>query len=152
MAETLKEQLENSLATNNYWNVGCPAIPGKDYWECEQKFKVNKIIVLRKMVKDLEILEAEDNELATLVKSIIAREIAVANWQFKSGMFPIWMSIFSKAKGRAMKNLTGKSDLDNLSKGLLKNERHTGLARGSQRGTGDHSFDDSKQGGRRNSQ
>lgn len=118
----LKEEIEGYLGTNNSWNFGCPGIPGLGYLESLDKWKVKKIITIRKIVKDLEELEAsEGNEFSTLVRSIVAREIAVKNWQAPRGnTFPVWNGIFSRAKGVAKKNLTGRTALDDLSKGMLR--------------------------------
>ena len=113
------EILEGYLNTNTNWTLGCPALPGPSYLEALEKWKVKKVIILRKMVKDLQELEAESNEVATLVKSIVAREIAVAKWQAHCGTFPIWQGILSRAKNLALKNMTGKSALNQISEGLL---------------------------------
>ena len=123
MDNDLKERLEGSLACNPAWTTGCPGLPGLDYMACLEKWKVNKLVILRTMLKDLEELEAEDNEKATLVKSMVVREIATAKWQAKCGTFPIWRGIFSRALSVAKKNLTGRTDLEELSKGILKNAK-----------------------------
>jgi len=114
-----QEQIEGYLQSNTSWTLGCPGIPGKDYRECLDAWKVKKIVVLRKIIKDLGELYAQDDTFATEVFSMVARQIATTNWQFKSGPFPVWNAILSKAKNVAKKKLTGKTDLDELSKGLL---------------------------------
>ena len=157
MAETLKEQLESALATNNNWMLGAPGIKGLNYVECLAKWKVTKLIILRKMVKDLEILEADPewgNSKTTLVKAIIMREVACARWQSPCGTFPLWAGILSRAKGVVNKQTTGKSDLDNLAGGLFNGKRQgTGAAisnpsaRFDGRGSGSRGHDP-QQGGR----
>ncbi|MDE2099486.1 MAG: hypothetical protein KGL39_19700 [Patescibacteria group bacterium] len=125
-------QLEAILITNSSWDQGCPSIPGKSYEDCLAHWKVQKIITLRKIKKDLDILEAcereqtGDNALTTEVMAIVSRELAIAKWDAKCGTFPIWNSILSKAKGLAEKNLTGKSTLETISEGLFNGKAKSG--------------------------
>jgi|SRR5665213_3569627 len=108
-----KEQIDGLLATNQYWaNTEKLAIS-------PSSIPIHKIVTFNKIYKDLYTLY-EDDEFGTEVFQILARQIATTDWTFKCGTFPIWNSMLSKAKGVVKKKLTGKSDLDSFSKGLLK--------------------------------
>lgn len=121
-----KDQLEAILAGNTHWTTGCPGIAGLDYQQCLAKWEIKKLITIRKIKKDLdtmEFLEREktgNNQMSMEVMSLVAGPMASANWQSSCGTFPIWNGMFSRAQGVARKNLTGKSDLDLMAKGLLK--------------------------------
>ena len=127
----IKEQIESALAGNPNWTTGWPNLKNLDWKQAEADFKLAKIIIQRKIVKDLEVMqfaereETGNNQAFTLVMSIVCREIHAANWQAPCGTFPIWASIFSKAKGRVQKSLTGTTVLNSLSKGILKNGKAT---------------------------
>ena len=124
--KTIQEQVEESLASNPNWTNVMSIDP-----EIEKKWKLSKIIILRWMVKDLEILQFEErrdtgnNQAFTMVLSIVCREIHSANWQAKCGTIPIWKGIFSRAQGVAKKNTTGVTALNTLSKGLIKNVKES---------------------------
>ena len=103
-----KERIEGLLTTNPHW------------WNAPEHMNVPKIIIQRKILKDLIALHEKDQELYSEVMVILAREIATKDWTASCGTFPIWNAMFSKAKGVAKKKLTGKSPLEQLSKGLLR--------------------------------
>jgi hypothetical protein len=116
-----KEAIEGYLETNSSWTTGWPVIPNTAWQECEKAWKVQKILILRKIMKDMAILFAEDDEFASEVFFQLRNNLSTAFWQAKCGVFPIWMGMYSRAKGVARKKLGGSTDLDTLSKGLLKN-------------------------------
>ena len=118
--------IEGALAQNSSWNIGCPFISGKNYNECLQAFNLKKIIQIRKIKKDLRKLEDQtDNEFSIYVLSIVAREIAVCNWQAKSGPWAVWLVIFDRSLGRARKVLNGKSDMESIAKGVFKHGKQS---------------------------
>ena len=127
----IKEQVESALAGNPQWNTGWPNFKNLDWKQAESDFKLAKIIILREIVKDLEIMQFQEreetgnNQAFALVMSIVCREIAVKDWQAKCGTFPVWNGIFSRAKNMVQKNLTGKTVLNSLGKGILKNAKET---------------------------
>ena len=120
-----KEAISNALATNNSWTVGCPTYKGLDYWDSLEKWKLEKKITEAHILKKLKEIEYEEqentgnNQFAVLVNSMVCREIACCNWQ-AAKPFAIFNSIFQKACGKARKNLYGKTDLTDLTKGLFK--------------------------------
>lgn len=128
---SVKERVKGVLALNTSLTIGCPSIPGKNYFESEKVWLGKKVIIERKIVKDLDTFELEErtktgnNQAFMLVLEIVLRELQGANFQSKAGTFPIWASIFSKAKGRVKKTLTGQTDLSQFSKGLLKNAKES---------------------------
>lgn len=128
--KSIKEQVEEILESNSHWTDVVSVDP-----EIEKRWKLSKLIIFRKIVKDLEVLQFEErrdtgnNQVFTLVMSIVIRELHTANFQAKCGTFPVWLGIFSRAKGVAKKNTTGVTALNELSKGILKNgkaEQQTG--------------------------